>query len=153
MRRAARILGLVIGVSILALAAAFALIESGEVIVLRAMPDEGHDFIARLWIVDHDGAPWIGKADPSKARWVRRVRSNPRIELTRGDVSECRQAVLVEDPTTRREVYSLFQSKYHIPLYGSRFLGLLLGSSPDPSEAERNGVLFRLDRCAGPSDS
>jgi hypothetical protein len=153
MRRVAKILGAAIGVCIFALAAAFALIESGEVIVLRAMPDEGHDFIARLWIVDHDGAPWIGKADPSKARWVRRLRSNPRVELTRGDVSECRRAVLEEDPVTRREVYSLFQSKYHIPLYGSRFLGLLFGSNPDPSEAEREGVLFRLDPCARGSAS
>jgi hypothetical protein len=137
----------------LTLAAAFALIESGEVIVLRAMPDEGHGFIARLWIVDHNGGLWIGKADPSKAKWVRRLRSNPRVELTRGDVSECRQGVLTEDLATRREVYSLFQSKYRIPLYGSRFLGLLFASSPDPSEAEREGVLFRLDRCAKASDS
>lgn len=153
MGRVAKILGLAIGVVVLTFGGAFALIESGEVIVLRAMPDEGHEFIARLWIVDHDGYPWIGKADPSKARWVKRLRSNSRVEVTRGGVTQCYRAILSGEPATRRDVYALFQSKYRIPLYGSRLLGLLLGSNPDPAEAEREGVLFRLERCATAADS
>ncbi|MFQ5417862.1 MAG: hypothetical protein ACE5FL_12550 [Myxococcota bacterium] len=147
MRRIGTILGAAIAAVILVLCVAFALIESGEVIVLHTMPDEGHDFIARLWIVDYQGQPWIGKADPSKAKWVARLRSDSRVEVTRGDVAECRQAVLAEDPAARREVYSLFQSKYRVPLNGSRLLGLLFGSNPDPAEAERSGVLFRLEPC------
>ena len=79
------------------------------------------------------------------AKWVARLRSNARVEVTRGGVSECRPAILSEDDVTRREVYSLFQSKYREPLDGSRLLGLLFGSDPDPDEAERSGVLFRLD--------
>jgi hypothetical protein len=146
-RRAGRVLGLLAGAVILVFGGAFALIESGEVIALRAMPDEGHDFIARLWIVDHQGHSWIGKADPSKARWVARLRSNSRVEVTRNDLTECHRAVLVEDLEIRRDVYALFQSKYEIPLYGSRLIGFLFGSTPDPAEAERSGVLFRLDPC------
>jgi hypothetical protein len=150
--RVAKILGLATGVVVFIFGGAFALIESGEVIVLRAMPDEGHDFIARLWIVDHKGYPWIGKADPSKARWVKRLRSNSRVEVTRGDVTQCYRAIVSDDPVTRRDVYALFLSKYRIPLYGSRLLGLLLGSNPGPAEAEREGVLFRLERCPGATD-
>lgn len=81
------------------------------------------------------------------------LRRPRRLLLTRGDVSECREAVLTEEVAMRREVYSLFQSKYRIPLYGSRFLGFLFGSNPDPAEAEREGVLFRLDQCATATDS
>lgn len=136
-----------IGALLLLVGVGFGLIESGEVIVLRGRPDEGHDFIARLWVVAHDGDPWVGKADPSKARWVSRLRSNPRVELSRGDVEDCREAILLEDPQTRREIYANYQSKYRIPLYGSRLLGLLFGSTPDPAEAERSGVLFRLLPC------
>jgi hypothetical protein len=148
MRRLAKGLGLAIGAALLVFGGAFALIESGEVIVLRSLPEDGHAFIARLWVVDHDGAPWVGKADPSKAKWVARLQSNPRVELARGDVTDCREAIPLEDPETRRDIYSLFQSKYRIPLYGSRLLGLLFGASSDPAEAERSGVLFRLRSCA-----
>lgn len=147
MRRLVRVLGLAIGAFVLVAGGAFALIESGEVIVLRGTSAEGGDFIARLWIVDHAGHQWIGKADPSKARWVARLRSNSKVEVTRGNVSECREAVLSEDPETRREVYSLIQSKYRIPLHGARALGFLFGGNPDPAEAARSGVLFRLDPC------
>lgn len=116
--------------------------------MLRDLAEEGHGLIARLWVVDHQGFPFIGKADPSKARWVARLAADPRVEFTRGDVTECRSAKPVEDPAIRREAYALFQSKYRVPLYGSRLLGLLLGSSPDAARAERSGVLFRLEPCA-----
>jgi hypothetical protein len=147
MRRVAKISAIAIGAVVLLFGVGFALIESGEVIVLRGLSGEGHDFIARLWVVDYDGDPWVGKADPSKAKWVFRLRSNPRVELSRGDVTDCREAIPLEDRQTRREIYAYYQSKYRIPLYGSRLLGLLFGSTPDPAEAEQSGVLFRLLPC------
>ncbi len=150
MRRAAKIVAIAIAVPILLFGLGFALIESGEVIVLRGLPDQGHEFIARLWVVDYDGDPWVGKADPSKAKWVTRLQADPQVEFTRGEVTDCRKAIPLEEPQTRREIYASYQSKYRVPLYGSRLLGLLFGSTPDPAEAERSGVLFRLAPCEVP---
>ena len=136
-----------LGLLVLLFGGAFALIESGEVIVLRDLPEDGGGLIARLWVVDFEGDAWIGKADPSQARWVARLTAAPRVEFTRAGVSDCRSAEPARDPATRQAVYALFQSKYRIPLYGSRLIGTLFGSNPDPAEAERSGVLFRLDAC------
>ena len=147
MRRAGKIAAIVVAVPVLLFGLGFALIESGEVIVLRRWVDPDRAFIARLWVVDHDGDPFVGKADPSEARWVRRLQEERFVQVTRGGVTDCREAIPLADPQARREVYAAYQSKYRIPLYGSRLLGLLFGSTPDLAEAERSGVLFRLAPC------
>jgi len=147
MRRAAKILALLLGAFVLLVAGSFALIESGEVVVLRGVPDDGHEFIARLWVVDLEGSAWIAKADPHRGRWDDRLRENPRIELTRGGAKDCREAIPGTDPEVRRALWERYQAKYRVPLYGSRMLGLLMGGGADMAEAERSGVVFRLDPC------
>jgi hypothetical protein len=141
----AALLGLLAAV----LAGAFLLIESGEVIVLRTAPEQGDEFLARLWVVDHDGDPWIGKMDPSDARWVRRLREQPTAQLVRDGIPQCRRPVFVTDPDIRLELYSLFMQKYRVPLYGARTLGFLAGGNPDPAESAESAVLIRLEPCGG----
>lgn len=63
-------LGTVIGVLVLLFGAGFTLIESGEVIVPRGLPEEGHDL---------------------------RLSGDPRVELSRGDVGHCREAIPLQD--------------------------------------------------------
>ncbi len=126
------------------LGAAFLLIESGEVVVLRT---SGGELLARLWVVDHDGDPWIGKMDPSEARWVERLRAEETAQLVRGGRAQCRRPVFVEDAKVRMELFSLFMEKYDTPLYGARLLGFLFGGDPDPMQAAESAVLVRLEPC------
>ena len=147
MKRIGIAMALVLGLAIAVLGGAFVLIESGEVIVLRTAPGQGGEFLARLWVVDYEGAPWIGKMDPSDARWVRRLREQTTAQLVRDGISQCRKPVFVADPDTRRQLYSLFMQKYRVPLYGARTLGFIFGGNPDPAESAESAVLIRLDPC------
>jgi hypothetical protein len=96
-------------------------------------------------VVDHDGQPWVGTANPSKTKWVAALRANPRIEFTRGNTTDCRTAVFFEDHTLGATLTQLVNAKYRIPLYGSRFLKFTQGLRLDDAEA----VWFRLDPCFG----
>jgi hypothetical protein len=91
----AKSFGVVVGAFLLLNGAAFLLIESGEIVVLRS--DGENNLLARLWVVDHGGYPWVGTANPSKTRWVGYLRENPTIRFSRGDVTECRNAAFVDD--------------------------------------------------------
>ena len=143
MRRLLGIAGIVLGLIALAHGAAFLLVESGEVVVLHSDRGREHRFLARLWVVDHEGQPWVGTANPSKTRWVAALRANPRIELTRGESTDCRTAVLVENHALGADLTERVNQKYRIPLYGSRFLKFTQRLRLDDAEA----VWFRLDRC------
>ena len=144
MRRLLKIAGILLGAALLLHGAAFLLVESGEVVVLRADSAQGHRLLVRLWVVDHDGRPWVGTANPSSTKWVAALRANPRIELTRGDSTDCRTAVLLEDQALGAKLTQLVNAKYRIPLYGSRFLKFTQRLRLDDAEA----VWFRLDSCS-----
>jgi hypothetical protein len=103
-------------------------------------------------VVDHDGDPWIGKMDPSEARWVHRIREQATVQLVRGGVPQCRSPVFVTDPGTRLELHSLFMQKYQLPLYGARTLGLVFGGNADPVQSVESAVLIRLEPCAQAGD-
>lgn len=123
--------------------AAYLLIESGEVVVLHTMDAQGSTFETRLWVVDYQGRPWVGTTDPSHTTWVPRLRSNPKVEFERGGVRECRSVVFVDDAAVRAQVNNLYDEKYRIPLYGSRFLKIIGGIRRDVEEQ----VLVRLEPC------
>lgn len=74
---------IVIGSALVAAAVAghFALIEIGrEVAVLRTQKADGTWQETRLWVVDHDGAPWLHSAGDE---WERRFEGGPEVELVR----------------------------------------------------------------------
>ncbi len=143
-----KVLGVLFGVALGVPILAFGLIESGEVIVLRTSPEDGGEFLARLWVVDHDGDPWVGKMDPSEARWVRRLETLETASIVRDGRAECRVPVFVSDPEVQQTLYAIYMEKYRIPLYGARTLGFLFGGNPDPAEAARSAILVRLAPCA-----
>lgn len=123
--------------------AAYLLIESGEVIVLHTADAQGAAFQTRLWVVDHQGRPWVGTTDPEHTTWVARLRTHPMVEFEREDVRECRLAVFVNDPAVRARVNELYDEKYRIPLYGSRLLKIIGGIRRDVEEQ----VLISLEPC------
>jgi len=122
---------------------AYLLIESGEVIVLHTTDGQGSTFQTRLWVVDHQGRPWVGTTDPSHTTWVARIRANPTVEFEREKVRECRVAIFADDPAVRARVNKLYDEKYRIPLYGSRFLKIIGGIRRDVEEQ----VLISLEPC------
>lgn len=142
MRRPVRILGVLVGVFVLLNGAAFLLIESGEVVVLRSEAE--NRLLARLWVVDHEGHPWVGTANPSKTRWVGSLREHPTIRLTRGDTMDCRRAVYVDDRSIGEILGALVSAKYRVPLYGSYFLKFTQGDRLDDAEE----IWFRLEPCS-----
>lgn len=144
MRRLLEIVGIVLGVALVLHGAAFLLVESGEVVVLRTDPARGHRLLARLWVVDREGRPWVGTANPSATKWVAALRENPRVELTRGDSTDCRTAVYLENQALGANLTQLVNAKYRIPLYGSRFLKFTQRLRLDDAES----VWFRLDPCS-----
>ena len=106
MKRFGIALALALGLVVVVLGTPFLLIESGEVIVLRTMRDLGDKFLARLWIVDHDGNPWIGKMDPSEAKWVRRLREHPTAQLVGGCPRHAQRTMMRSRIATNpRQVY------------------------------------------------
>jgi hypothetical protein len=123
-------------------AAAYVLIETGEVVTLVTRDERGGTLSTRLWAVDHDGDPWIGTSDPAYTRWVPRLRAEPRVQLVRGNRMECRVARFVDDPALRATVNRLFAEKYRVQLHGSRFLRLLGGAR---AAGERTPI--RLEPC------
>lgn len=137
----------IVALLVVAGAVSLLLVASGEVIVLRTGREAGGEFLARLWVVDHEGLPWIGELDAPAAEWVGRLREGPEVELVRGGAAECRNAVFVLDPDSRALVHSMFLEKYRVPLTGARLLGLLRGGNPDPEASAGSAVLIRLEPC------
>ena len=143
MTHVAKILAVSIAAFALAIAAAYALIESGEVLVLRAAPDDGHEFLARLWVLDYNERPWISTTDPSKTDWVPWLRANRTVEVERGGLTSCRHAVFNDQLQLTGRLNVLLNAKYRIPSYGSRLLRFI-------GRAESNEdlrVWIRLEPC------
>lgn len=145
MRRVAKIVAMGAGAFVLSLAAAYALIESGEVVVLRAAPEDGHAFLARLWVLDHNELPWISTTDPTKTDWVPWIRAHETVEIERGGFSSCGRAVFGHQPDLRDRLNVLLKEKYRIQTYGSQFLRLVGRAESD----EELRVWIRLDSCGG----
>ncbi len=107
---------------LLALAATFGLLqyvasERVEVVVVHSNNDAGS---TRLWIVDHDGHPYLRAGTPS-ATWYARVRSNPDVVIERGEQRlQCRGLPRVEK---RDEINRLMRQKY---TWGDRIISLMI---------------------------
>ena len=57
--------------------------ESGEVVVLRTRDEAGAVHETRLWVVDHDGSPWLRAGNPSGG-WFPRLSARPEVVVVRG---------------------------------------------------------------------
>jgi hypothetical protein len=56
--------------------------EQTEVAVLRTSDTLGRGHETKMWVVDHQGVPWVRVANPERG-WYRRLLEQPRVELVR----------------------------------------------------------------------
>lgn len=115
------------------------LAELEEVVILRA-PREGGDVAdLRLWIVEHEGAPWVtmprAKADAHGL-------DEARVELVRDGTARCVVAHRVEDHDQVDTIHRLRHDKYAIQRLATA-LGIFTRA---PSQ---DTVALRLEPCPG----
>lgn len=126
--RAARVL--------LALVAAVALVGVGtyvageqvEVVQLRTLDADGKPHVTKLWVVDHDGVPWVRVANP-KRHWFERLTREPRIEFVRNGTTSVVDAVPHDTPEASAALDRRFREKYGIVDW---WYGVLLRRHPIP---------------------
>lgn len=127
-----RIAAMVASPFVLFLALYGALAELEEVVVLHAGDAE-----LRLWVVDHEGAPWVSMP---RAKAERHRIDGAELELLRAGTLRCVVPRRVEDPAAERRTFDLRQEKYAVQRLAGR-IGMF-GDGPDP-----DGVTLRLDPC------
>lgn len=135
MRRALVALGVLLVAAGMLVVGHLALIEIGrEVVTLRTpLPDGGWEQ-TRLWIVDHDGVPWLHSAGED---WVRRFDGDPLVELERhGEVRRYRGHAV---PGPHPEIDRALREKYG---WADRWVRLL-------APCDEGVVPVRLEPLAG----
>ena len=84
--------------------------EAEEVVILRTRNEEGTVRETRLWVIDHEGAPWVVTGRNSEQ--VRQLTANPRIELFRLGQARCYLAERHGDRETIEDALRLRHEKY-----------------------------------------
>jgi hypothetical protein len=110
-----------------------ALAEWEEVVVLYSEKAE-----LRLWVVDHDGVPWVSMP---RSKAAENQLDGAKLDLLRDGVMRCTLPQIVDDPVANRRTFDLRQEKYAIQRLGG-VLGMF-GDGPGPDT-----ITLRLDPCA-----
>lgn len=105
-----RAVGWLLGVLLVVAAATFALGEIVPTGVLYTRDTTGEWIGTKLWVVEHEGAPWVRVARPERA-WYRRLRVDPRVELERDGVRTAHVAIPHPEPGARRAVDAAFRAQ------------------------------------------
>jgi hypothetical protein len=113
--------------------------ERTEVVVLRTVDASGATFETKMWVVDHDGVPWVRVANPERG-WYRRLVAHPEVVLVRNGDTMARIAHPDDSLATRRAIDQAFAAKYGLT---DAWYGALLRRSPVP---------IRLDPARGGGD-
>lgn len=90
------------------LAAGAILHEVEEVIVVRTFDEAGGVHEARLWVVDHEGRPWV--VTGQETEHARRIRANPKVELHRAGAASCR---IAEPQRDRETIVARLERRHH----------------------------------------
>ena len=109
MRWTLRILGALAALTVLVFGSQMLASESGEVVVLRTQDAAGGVHETRLWVVDHEGRPWL-RAGYAGTGWFVRLQADPEVELVRGGETLLVRAVPV--PGARDRINELVREKY-----------------------------------------
>lgn len=112
MRRLARLAGGLLAALLLVALATYLAGEQVEVAVLRTVDDTGARHDTKLWVVDHDGAPWVRVARPER-HWFQRLQRHPEIEIVRGGGAP--QPVVAKpdaSPEAKAALDAAFRAKY-----------------------------------------
>ena len=95
--------------------------ESGEVVILTTHDEAGASHETRLWVVDHEGAPWL-RAGASVQGWYARLAAEPQIEVERNGTQAAYTAL--PEPALRELINGLMLTKYG---WADQFIGVLFG--------------------------
>ncbi len=118
------LLALIVAFGVLQYAAS----ERVEVVVLHTLNEEGEQATTRLWIVDHDGHPYL-RGD-SGSGWFNRVQASDTVSLTRnGEASTYTHQIRNENLDT---INRLMRGKY---TWGDQLVTMLGGSDREQSNA------------------
>lgn len=96
---------------------------SGEVVVLHTRDDSGASHGTRLWIVEHDGDPFLragARSITSPDSWYARILANPLVELERNGARKTFRALPA--PEARVPVNARMREDYGLP---DRLIGLM----------------------------
>ena len=118
-----------------ALYAIFAELE--EVVVVYANDSRGAPAELRLWVVDHEGVPWVSMP---RTKAEEHGLDGARVEWLRGGVISCIAPVLSNDPADADRTFALRDEKYAVQRLARR-IGLF-GEGPSSE-----GVALRIDPC------
>jgi hypothetical protein len=110
----------------LALIVAFGVVEKLaseriEVVELHTNDETGQEVTTRLWIVDHEGYPYLRTGD-DQSGWFTRLKAQDEIKLTRKDSRQTYQTTQI--PGLRDRINTLMQDKY---TWGDTFIGYVFG--------------------------
>ncbi|MFK7913356.1 MAG: DUF2255 family protein [Pseudomonadales bacterium] len=95
--------------------------ESGEVVVLQVADDQGATHETRLWIVDHDGSPWL-RAGFAESGWYQRLLLAELISIERNGTR--RVYVATPEPGAKAAIDQAMQDKYG---WADSYIGKLFG--------------------------
>ena len=85
--------------------------------MLRTQGDDGEWLETRLWIVDHEGFPWLHGAN---SQWMHNLRERPLVELERAGETGSYHAHPVPGP--HPEIDALMREKYGVADVWVRFI-------------------------------
>ncbi|HAK52091.1 MAG TPA: hypothetical protein DCM54_09350 [Gammaproteobacteria bacterium] len=103
------IAGVVLGILVALFGLQMLASERVEVIELHTIAEDGETYTTRLWVVDHEGVPYL-RAGMEESGWLVRGQQNGSVSVTRAGATK----VYVMQPRTamRDTVNSLLAEKY-----------------------------------------
>lgn len=105
-----RIIGVLLSLPFLAIAAIFGAIElGGEVVVLETTSARGDKFTTSLWVVDIEDSPVL-RAGSATAEWLTRIRAEPSVALIRDEIRTQYEAEII--PSYADQVNVLMRDEY-----------------------------------------
>ncbi len=113
----------VVGVFVLVFVLQVVASETGEVVVVHTVDDQGEARETRIWVLEDQGKIYIRGGDGG---WTSRVVARPEISVEREGQRLEVLGVLQQDDGTRRRVNRLFREKYGLR---DAFISMLLGDS------------------------
>jgi hypothetical protein len=104
----------------------------GEVVLVTTRDAEGREYETSLWIVEHQGSPYLRAGDKDSA-WCQRLMARPIVKMVRNDILGHYRAV--PDPTSTLVIEQLMARDYG---WADRLIAVIR----DPSKS----LAIRLER-------
>lgn len=105
-----QVVSAIVGFALLIVLVLYLASESGEVVVLQTPNlEKGGIRETRLWVVDHEGTPWLRAGNP-KSAWFLALSEQPQVVLIRGE--DVLQMMAEPQPEARDTINDLMHQKY-----------------------------------------